>query len=298
MRGRDDVVLITADMGFSVFEELQNEFSERFMNTGVTEQSSVGIAAGLALSGYRVFFYTLAPFATMRCFEQIRVDVAMQKAGVIIVGVGAGFGFGQLGPTHHAIEDIAIMRSIPGMTVVCPGDPAETRAATKALARMKGPAYLRIGKKGEPEVHTGRVSFSLGKIIPVEGGAGSECTLFGTGNMVRTAVDTAALLRNKGVKAAVVSVPTVKPLDIAGIVSYANGARVAATLEEHSIIGGLGSAVAEVLAENNGTVENFMRFGVHDVFTFRAGSQEYLRRQHGLLPEQIAGRILQTFKKR
>ncbi|OGZ47411.1 MAG: hypothetical protein A3J54_02385 [Candidatus Ryanbacteria bacterium RIFCSPHIGHO2_02_FULL_45_13b] len=289
------IILMNGDLGFSVLEGFMSAYPDRSYNMGVAEANMIGAAAGYAREGYTVFVYSIIPFVTMRVFEQVRNDIAMQNANVKIVGVGCGFTYGQLGPTHHSVEDIAVMRSIPGMTVVCPGDPAETREATKTLARMRGPAYLRIGKRGEPEVHAGRVAFQLGSLIPVS--EGSDCVLFATGNMLKSTIDVAKMLHKQRVSAAVVSVPTVKPLDAQAVSASSRGKKGVFTLEEHSIIGGLGSAVAEVLAEQSIHVPHFHRFGVLDTFTYRAGSQEYLRSLHGLTPLQITKKILQIFKK-
>lgn len=289
------IILMNGDLGFSVLEDFMAAYPDRSYNMGVAEANMIGAAAGFALEGYTVFVYSIIPFVTMRVFEQVRNDICMQNANVKIVGVGCGFTYGQLGPTHHAIEDITLMRALPNMTVVCPGDPAETRAVTKAITHMKGPAYLRIGKKGEPAVHKGDISFTLGSVIPVQDG--SDCVLFATGNMLKSAVEVAKMLHEKGVSVAVVSVPTIKPLDTQTVANISTGKKGVFTLEEHSIIGGLGSAVAEVLAEQGVRVSHFHRFGVPDTFTYQAGSQEFLRGLYGLTPPQITKTILQILKK-
>lgn len=295
---KDDkkIILMNGDLGFSVLEDFMNSYPDRSYNMGVAEANMIGAAAGFSFEGYTVFVYSIIPFVTMRVFEQVRNDVGMQKANVKIVGVGSGFTYGQLGPTHHAVEDIALMRSIPNMAVVCPGDPAETREATKALAKMNGPAYLRIGKKGEPAVHKALAAFSLKRSILVQDG--KDCVLLATGNMLYVALETARLLGKRGVEAAVVSVPVLKPLDQPGLVSICGKTGAVFTLEEHTIMGGLGSAVAELLLEQNVPIKQFYRFGVPDAFTYFAGSQEYIRRHYGLTPVQLAHRILQILKKR
>lgn len=290
------IILMNGDLGFSVLEDFIAAYPDRSYNMGVAEANMIGAAAGYSFEGFTVFVYSIVPFVTMRVFEQVRNDIGMQKANVKIVGVGSGFTYGQLGPTHHAVEDITLMRSIPNMTVVCPGDPTETREATKALVKMKGPAYLRIGKKGEPIVHNTRISFSLQRSIPVRDG--SDCVLLATGNMLYAAVETAHSLKKHGVEAAVVSVPVVKPLDQKGIASICRKTRAVFTLEEHTVIGGLGSAVAELLLEQHVPVKHFYRFGVPDAFTYFAGSQEFIRRQYGLTPTQISRKILQILRKR
>lgn len=289
------IILMNGDLGFSVLEDFIHSYPDRSYNMGVAEANMMGAAAGFAFEGYTVFVYSIIPFVTMRVFEQVRNDVGMQKANVKIVGVGSGFTYGQLGPTHHAVEDIALMRSIPNMTVVCPGDPAETQEATKMLAKISGPAYLRIGKKGEPAVHKDLAAFSFPQSILVKDGG--DCTLLATGNMLSTAVETARFLQKHSVEAAVVSVPFVKPLDQQGLIAACGRTGAVFTIEEHTILGGLGSAVAELLLEKNVPVKQFCRFGVPDVFTYFAGSQEYIRRHYGLTPIQLTRRILQILKK-
>lgn len=288
-RTDDKIFLLNGDLGFSVLEPFTAEFPDRSLNMGVAEANMVGAAAGLALDGYAVFVYSIIPFVTMRVFEQVRNDVALQNVNVKIVGVGSGFTYGQLGPTHHSIEDIALMRALPNMTVVCPGDPAEAAAATRALGSMKGPAYLRIGKKGEPQVHELLAEFTLGKGIVVK--EGNDIALIATGNMLSTAVAVAGQIGQKGLQARVISMHTIKPLDTVLVQKALKETKAVFTLEEHSIIGGLGTAVAEIVAES-GFGKRFKRFGVKDQFTSFAGSQDYLRGRHELLPSDISRAIL------
>lgn len=285
----NNIFLLNGDLGFSVLEPFIEAFPNRSLNMGVAEANMIGVAAGLALSGKTVFVYSIIPFVTARVFEQIRNDIALQKANVKIVGVGSGLTYGQLGPTHHSIEDIALMRALPNMTVVAPGDPKETEEATKALAKIKGPAYLRIGKKGEPMIHTKKPAFRLGKGIIAR--TGTDLTLIAAGNMLATAITTADELEKGGKRVSVISLHTIKPLDAPLIKKAARDTPAIFTLEEHSIIGGLGSAVAEVLAESR-ISPIFRRFGIRDRFTTIAGSQDFLRRYHHLSPPDIAKQIL------
>lgn len=280
---------LTGDLGFSVVENFQKTFPDQYLNAGVAEQNMIGMAAGLALSGKVVFTYSIVPFITMRCFEQVRNDVCMQNANVKLVGYGAGFSNNQMGPTHHSIEDIAIMRALPNMTVVCPGDPWEAGEAVKAIYKIKTPAYLRICKKGEPILHDKKDKFVLGKGMILEDG--NDLTLITTGNMLEVATKIAEDLRSKKLSARIVSMHTIKPLDERLILESAKKTNAVFTLEEHSTIGGLGSAVSEVLAES-GTLVKFHRFGVSDKFTKIAGSQEFLREANGLSQKQIFEKIL------
>lgn len=292
-----NIFLLNGDLGFSVLEEFTKAYPERSLNMGVAEANMMGVAAGLALSGKTVFVYSIIPFVTARVFEQVRNDIALQKANVKIVGVGSGLTYGQLGPTHHSIEDIAIMRVLPHMTVVCPGDPFETAEATRALAAMKGPAYLRIGKKGEPMVHNHTPLFKIGKGILIR--KGNAGTLIATGNMLPTAATVVDELAKRGRKIRLISMHTVKPLDERMIKKAMEETPAIFTLEEHNVIGGLGSAVAEALAETHQSKKTnyFRRFGIRDRFTITAGSHDFLRTLHALSPRDISNVIWRDLKK-
>lgn len=294
MRNQKDIITITADMGYSVFEEMQKEFPNRFINTGVTEQSSISIATGLALSGFKVYFYAQAPFATMRCYEQIRLDVAFNKVNVKIVGVASGFNSNQLGVSHFALEDLGLMRLLPNMTIFAPGDPKEAAWATKNAYNINGPVYIRLTKSGSPIVHTNQKKFQTGKgIILKEGTNGS---IFVSGSLLPMAVSIQNLLLKKNVNLAVVSMPTIKPFDKALVYKQARKTGNIFTLEEHSIVGGLGSAVAEVIAEKGIGVE-FHRFAAPDKFTDITGSCDYLLKYNGLSVKDISGKILKIISK-
>ncbi len=208
------IVFLTGDLGFKLFDDFAARYPGRFMNVGVAEATMAGVAAGLALEGKKPFIYSIVPFATLRCYEQIRNDICYHEADVTVVGVGGGYSYGPNGPTHHALEDIAVMRALPNMTIVCPGDPAETVAAVHALARHRGPAYLRLGRAGEPTVHPGPVTLTIGTSLVLR--EGRDVALLATGNMLATAVRVADLLAPRGLTCRVVSMPTVKPLDTSG----------------------------------------------------------------------------------
>jgi len=260
---------------------------------GVSEANMIGVASGLALSGKTVFVYSIIPFVTSRVFEQIRDDVALQKANVKIVGVGSGFTYGQLGPTHHSIEDIGIMRTLPNMTIICPGDPYETEEATKAIAALSGPVYLRIGKKGEPTVHKKSLPFKVGRAITVK--KGTDCAIVATGNMLPVGLAVSEILDREKIKARLVSMHTIKPLDVNSIKRAALETGAVFTLEEHNIIGGLGSAVAEVLPYSR-LSPIFVRFGIQDKFTHIAGTQDFLRSYHKISAKNIAFKIIKSLR--
>ncbi len=289
------IFLISADVGFSVFEKFRDEFPGQFLNIGISESNMAGVAAGLAMSGKKAYIYTFASFITMRCFEQIRLDICAHNANVKIIGVGGGLSYALDGPTHHATEDIAIMRALPNMTVVCPGDTVEVKLALEATAGQKGPLYLRIGKKGEPAVHQGRPDFRIGKGILVEDG--KDLTIIATGNMLQNAVSASKLLGKEGISARVVSMHTVKPLDAGLVLKCAGDTGMIFTLEEHNRIGGLGSAVAEVLAESSPGCF-FRRIALPDRFIEEVGTQDYLRELTGLSPEGICRAALDGYKSR
>ncbi|HEV2288667.1 MAG TPA: transketolase C-terminal domain-containing protein [Candidatus Acidoferrales bacterium] len=267
--------LVVGDLGFGVVDPFAKEFPQRFINVGVAEQNMTSIAAGMALCGKMVFTYSIGNFPTLRCLEQIRNDICHHHANVKIVSTGGGFAYGALGASHHATEDIAVMRALPQMVVVAPGDPVEAQCATRALIARDGPAYLRLGRSGEPNVHETPVDFRIGKAIKVA--EGSDLTLVTTGAMLHIAVDVAASLTVNGIRSRVLSMHTIKPLDTEAIVAAAKETSAIFTLEEHSIIGGLGSAVAEVLAENCERHVLFKRLGIGPMFSPMAGSQEFLR---------------------
>jgi transketolase len=283
---RDERVhLVVGDLGFGVVEPFAQRFPDRFLNAGVAEQNMTGVAAGLALCGKIVVTYSIGNFSTLRCLEQIRNDICYHRADVKIVSVGGGFAYGPLGMTHHAVEDLAVMRVLPGMVVVAPGDPFEVEHATRAILAEPGPCYLRLGRAGEPRIHGSGVVFALGRAIRVR--EGRALTIISSGGMLETGLRAAELLGETGIDARVVSMHTLKPLDEAEVLSAADETGAIATLEEHSVIGGLGSAVAEILAESAGMRGRLKRLGVPSAFASEVGSQEYLRALHGLSPAGV-----------
>ena len=280
------VMLVVGDLGFGVVTEFAERFPKQFLNVGVAEQNMAGVAAGLALSGHIVFTYSIANFPILRCLEQIRNDICYHEANVISVSVGSGYCYGALGMTHHGTEDIAIMRSLPGMSVVSPGDPMETQAATEHLAQGVGPAFLRLGRAGEPVVHETPIDWQFGKAIKVL--QGRDVAILATGSMLKKAVDAAVILKQKGIEATVLSMHTIKPLDVDAVLEVIDTVPMVFTLEEHSVFGGLGGAVAEVIAEHGTGRVRFKRLGLPSVFTKHIGDQDYLLKQYRLTAEQIA----------
>lgn len=283
------ITLIVGDLGFGVVTRFMRELPKQFVNAGVAEQNMTGLAVGMALSGKIVFTYSIANFPIFRCLEQIRNDVCYHNVNVKIVSIGGGLAYGSLGMTHHATEDLAVMRALPNMIVVAPGDPVETRLATRALVEQEGPAYLRLGRAGEPIVYTTEPNFRLGKAINLR--HGNDITLISTGGLLDATVKAADHLLEQGIQARVLSMHTVKPLDIGAVETAAEETSAIFTIEEHSVIGGLGSAVAEILLEGGRRPRYFKRIGLNGNFSSIVGDQEYLLRQHGLDAAGIASTI-------
>ncbi len=278
------IFLLTPDMGYSVLEKFQEAFPDRFVNTGISEQNTISVAAGLALSGHIVYVYSIIPFITMRCYEQIRIDVAYMNLNVRIVGVGAGYSYGSAGATHHSIEDIAIMRVLPNMTVCCPGDPKEAAVITKESNYYSGPMYIRLGKNGEPKVHEKDVDFKIGKSIKLI--EGNDLAIITTSNVLGLGKQWVDKLSEYKKRAALISMPTIKPFDKEAIISLIKSGIPIITIEEHNIIGGLGSAVAEVIADFGHCVP-FKRIAVNDEFTHFVGNQELLREKMGISFQKV-----------
>jgi len=281
-----NIVLVVGDLGFGVVGKFAEELPAQFVNAGVAEQNMTGLAAGMALSdptrGRTVLTYSIANFPVIRCLEQIRNDVCYHDANVKIVAVGGGMAYGSLGMTHHATEDLAIMRAMPNMVVLAPNDPVEAKLATRAAVEHRGPVYLRLGKQGEKRVHATDPEFRIGKAIRMRDGG--DATLLVTGGLLQNTLEAAELLGMKGIQAGVISVPCVKPFDAEPL----NGSTALFTIEEHSIIGGLGGAVAEIIAESGSRI-TFKRIGLPgEQFSSKVGDQDYLRREFGLDPDGIA----------
>lgn len=283
------IVLLSGDIGNRMFDDFKQRCPGRFFNCGIAEGNMMSMAAGLAMSGMLPVVYTITPFVTTRCLEQIRIDVCYHRAAVVIVGVGGGLSYASLGATHHSCEDIGFLRLLPNMAVVCPGDAVETRAALSAALACEHGVYLRLGKKGEPQVHSGSVHFELGKAIVLADG--EQVTLISTGNMLPLAVEASELLRGDGIAAGVASMHTVKPLDGQFLAQAFATCQLVVTVEEHSAIGGLGGAVAEWLSDNPQAQAKLLRIGTADHFLHEAGNQQHARECYGIDVASIAQKV-------
>lgn len=283
------VVLLSGDIGNNLFEKFKITSNGRFLNCGVAEANMMGVAAGLALNGLRPIVYTITPFATTRCFEQIRDDVCYHNVPVIIVGTGAGLSYAELGPTHHSCEDIAILRCLPSMTVVCPCDSVELRLMLREALKQEGPIYMRIGKKGEPVVHKTPPALKIGRSITLR--QGKDICFLSTGNVMPMVLEAADSLEKEGISVRVESFHTVKPLDTKRLGEVFRHYGIVGAVEEHSQIGGFASAVAEWAAAQDGLAGRLVGFSLSDNFLHEIGSQSYARERLGLTAQVLVDGI-------
>ena len=288
--------LLCGDLGYSVLEPFGERFPTRFTNVGVAEQNMIGIAAGLAQNGHVAFCYSIANFPTLRCLEQIRNDVCYHDCNVNIVSVGGGVAYGAQGYSHHALEDLAVMRALPNMVVAVPGDPLELRSVTCALVNHPGPGFLRLGKAGEADLHDVVPSLEIGQVLPLR--AGDDVILLSTGGMLETALRVAAELHRRGVSTGVTSVPFLKPLDTSYVAMIARQTALLCTVEEHGPIGGLGEAVASCLAQLSGIHARLVPFSLPENSTKGvSGDQHYLRARGGLDFDSICAAVGSALKR-
>lgn len=283
----ENIYLLCGDLGFSVLEKFRDKFPKRFINTGVAEANMIGVAAGLALSGKTVFVYSIIPFLIMRSFEQIRNDICYQDLDVRLIGVGSGLGYGSAGFTHHAIEDIAIMRALPNMKVICPGDFFEIEKAIQS----KGPVYIRLDKSSENKIHSNKIN-SITKGITIKDGKG--ITIFVSGDILYEAKQVSEELKSRNIDVRLISMPMIKPIDKEIILKSAKETKAIFTIEEHSLIGGLGSAVAEILSEENKKII-FKRIALPDKYCKKIGNHKYLKEKNNLSMDEITKNILKIY---
>lgn len=291
-----DIVLITGDLGFRVLDDFEKRFPRQYLNAGVAEQNMTALATGMALEGRIVFTYSIANFPTLRCLEQVRNDVCYHDANVNIVCIGGGFSYGALGGSHHATEDIAILRSIPNMTVLVPSDNWEVEGATEILAARPGPGYLRLDKSTPGYINAEADRFELGRARLIR--EGGDITLITAGGILVEVLNAAETLAEKGIQARVLSMHTVSDIDVDALRDAARQTGGIITVEEHSIRGGLGGAVAEVCLEQGFLPGFFNRMGLRPEFTDVVGDQAYLRHHCGLdaasIAENVERRLLRS----
>ena len=283
------IELITGDLGFGVLKPFWEAVPDQFINVGIAEQNMTSIAAGMALEGKTVFTYSIGNFPTLRCLEQIRNDCAYHGANVKIVCIGGGYVYGSLGMSHHATEDLAVMRSLPNVAVFAPADKVEAAEVARAVAKHPGTCYIRLGRGGEAVIRESIDNFRIGKAIPVC--TGSRVAIFSTGDIYGEVAAAREILERSGITPTIYTFPTVKPLDEETIQRCAASHELIVTCEEHNLSGGFGSAVAEVLAQTASSAR-LLRLGIPDTYCATVGDQSHLRRQYGLKSDQIAHRIL------
>jgi len=293
---KDDknVILLTGDLGFGVLNDFAKELPEQFINIGVAEQNMTGIAVGMALEGKIVFTYSICNFPTLRCLEQIRNDACYHQANVKIVAIGGGFCYGSLGISHHATEDLSIMRALPDITVVAPGDIVEVTDATRAVYNTSGTCYLRIGRGGGKKVHEGKIDFKIGKAIQLFDG--NDIALISTGGILDNAFKARKVLNEGGLSVGLYSMHTLRPFDRELVEDIAKRVKLIVTVEEHTVVGGLGGAVSEVLAQMKQPRARLQMVGLPGCFSSIVGDQEYLRKVYGMSVEGIVKKVKETFK--
>lgn len=286
------IELVTGDLGFGVLKPFWEQCPDQFTNAGIAEQNMTSVAAGMALEGKNVFTYSIGNFPTLRCLEQIRNDCAYHDADVKVVCIGGGFVYGSLGMSHQATEDLAILRALPNVVVMAPADLKEAEECTKALAEYKGTAYLRLGRGGEKQIHEEIFDFQIGKAIKVYDG--EKIAIFSTGAIFEEVMYAYEKLVEKGMKPAVYTFPTVKPIDKDLIEKISKHFNMIVTCEEHNIVGGFGGAVAEVMAEMRDKKAFLLRIGLNDEYSIRVGNQKYLREQYKMDGASIVDKILES----
>ena len=287
----DDIYLLTGDLGFKLFDNFRAKYPERFFDIGLAESNMIGIAAGLSLSGKNVYCYSIIPFLIMRAYEQVRIDIAYQNLNVKLVGVGGGFTYGMEGFTHFGLEDLSLMKALPNMTVVVPADPEEAEQLARISYEYPTPLYIRLGRTGEPSIHSESPNFEIGKGMILS--EGKDVAIFAIGNMVYHAKELMDILEKEGFTITLVNMHTLKPLDIELIKECASIHQAIFTIEEHSIVGGLGSALAEVLSENS-YKGVFKRIGIPEKLENFIGNADYQRERYGLAAEKISESILKA----
>ncbi|MBU1169600.1 MAG: transketolase [Proteobacteria bacterium] len=287
------VIFIGSDLGQGTLDAFKKDLPDRFFMEGISEANIIGMAAGFALNGKVVFVNTIASFLTRRCFEQITIDLCLQNLNVRLIGNGGGLVYAPLGPTHLAIEDIAIMRAIPNMTVVAPCDAEEMKRLIPATLDHKGPIYIRLAKGWDPVVSSGDLPFEIGKGVTYR--CGHDALIITTGVMLNSALSAADELEKQGVSVGVLHLHTVKPIDKESILEHSQKVSTIITIEEHSIIGGLGGAVAEIIAEADfDSIKKFRRIAIPDVFPDEYGSQASLLQTYSITTEKLISEIIKN----
>ena len=292
MEKDEKVIIVTADMGFSVFEDIQKRFPKRFFNTGITEQASISFVAGLSMSGFKVYFYAQAPFISMRCLEQVRLDIAYHHLNVKLVGSNSGFSLNQYGVSHYGLEDVAIIKTLPGVMIFVPADSVEMTASMEESYKIKGPVYIRMTKTGNQTIHKKIININK----PISINEGKDGLFLVTGGLLNRAIKVVETLKGENICLDLYSCPLIKPIpqDLILLMKKHNNVF---TMEEHSIIGGFGSTIANLIIDNDIKIR-LTKLAFPDKYLHVSGSMEYLLDQSGLKVEDIVKTIKNYFQSR
>ncbi len=275
----EDTYLLTGDLGFSVFENIRDNYKGRYLNMGVAEQNMLGVAAGMAITGRTVFVYSIIPFLIYRPFEQLRNDICYQNLPVRLVGVGAGFSYSDAGFTHHAIEDYGVLRSLPNLTILSPADPFEVREIMHHLNEIHSPVYMRLARNGEPVLHSKHNELKIGKSLRIM--KGDDILIVSTGAILSRAMEVAKYLESNGYSVELLDYHTIKPFDEQTLVESTLGKKLVVTIEEHLLSSGLSSIVAQILAKNSIKCR-FLHFGIREPYIHMSGTREFMLSLYGL----------------
>ena len=292
-RTNSNIVLLMAEVGFSVVEGFEAEFPGRFYNTGIAEQNLVSVAAGMALRGLRPVAYSMACFLPSRAFEQIKVDACYQNLPLVLAGVGTALSYGGMGGTHHAIEDIAIMSALPNLTVLCPADPKETAALLNQALELEGPCYIAIGKNNDPVLTPKEAKIKIGKANWLQEGA--DITILSTGGILENALKAVKILEQKGHSVGLASIHTVKPIDTEALAKAFRSSAVF-TVDEHTVYGGFSAIVSAYAAQNGQSKKLLQTYAIPDRFVSTVGGRDYQLKGYGLDGEALAADMLRRLR--
>lgn len=294
MKENKNSYFLTGDLGYNTLEKIEKDFGNRFINVGIAEQNMIGIASGLALTGKKVFVYSIIPFLIMRCFEQIRNDICYHNLDVTLLGSGSGLTYGILGSTHFALEDVAILRPLPNMMIFSPADEIDARLGIKSSAKIHHPLYVRIGLRDEIKIHQRSYDFKFGNGVVIQ--RGKDLVFFVTGTLMEEVIKATKIIEGeKGLTSTIIDIHTIKPLDKELILKEVKGKKVVITVEEHGKIGGLGSAISEILLTSKNLI-NLVMIGTEDQFIQSIGTRSYLRKNLQLDSQGIVKRIKNYLK--
>ncbi len=291
----DNMMVLTCDVSTSAgLDRYRKTFPNKYLDLGIAEQNMIGVAAGLASEGYNVVTTTFAPFQTIRCCEQIKVNVGYMKQKICMVGIASGLALGTLGYTHCCIEDVGILRSIPGITIISPADSFETVKALEASLKQKNSVYIRLtGASNNPMVYDKDYNFEIGKSIKLS--EGKDITIFSTGSMVYNSLQAAKKLKEKNISSTVINMHTIKPLDIKAVEEACSSSKMIVSVEEHNVIGGLGSAISEQKSKISNSPK-LLSIGIEDYYS-KGGSYKFLLEKHSLTSDKIALNILNNYNR-